>query len=108
MNIKRSWRNLFQKEKKRGAKVSNVVTVVIPFYNPGRYFDTAIKSVFEQVYEDWKLLLVDDGSTEAYEEGIQKYLADPRVELLKLDNNVGQSKALNKALEKVTSSYIIR
>ncbi len=42
------------------------VTVVIPFYNPDRYIVDAIESVLNQTFKDWKLLLVNDGSTESY------------------------------------------
>ncbi len=41
-----------------------LVSVIVPFLNPGKYFEAAIKSVFAQTYENWELLLIDDGSTD--------------------------------------------
>jgi glycosyltransferase involved in cell wall biosynthesis len=41
-----------------------LVSVVIPFYNPGSFLNEAIQSVFDQTYEHWELLLIDDGSTD--------------------------------------------
>ena len=40
------------------------VTIVIPFYNPGKYLVKAVASIFQQGYRDWRLILVDDGSTD--------------------------------------------
>lgn len=40
------------------------VTVVVPVYNGERFLDETIRSVLAQTYEDWELLVVDDGSTD--------------------------------------------
>ncbi len=38
-----------------------MVSVTIPFLNPGKYFEATIRSVFAQTYKNWELLLLDDG-----------------------------------------------
>ena len=38
------------------------VTVIMPAYNMERFIETAIRSVMEQTFRDWKLLVIDDGS----------------------------------------------
>ena len=40
------------------------VDVIIPAYNAAKYLPTAIESVVAQTFEDWRILLVDDGSTD--------------------------------------------
>ncbi|CAN5332023.1 hypothetical protein BH23BAC3_BH23BAC3_32670 [soil metagenome] len=40
-----------------------LVSVIIPFFNEEKFLDETIKSVLNQKYEHWELLLVDDGST---------------------------------------------
>ena len=41
------------------------VTVAIPFYNNEDTLEFAIKSVINQTYTDWLLLLINDGSTDS-------------------------------------------
>lgn len=84
------------------------VTVLIPFYNPGRYLCEAVESVFNQTYEKWKLILIDDGSTEDYLPKIRKYLKDERVKLLRNSGNLGQSKSLNAGLQIVETPFVIQ
>ncbi len=41
-----------------------LISVVIPVYNRDKYLDESVASVFAQTYENWELILVDDGSTD--------------------------------------------
>ena len=41
------------------------VSVIIPFYNSEKFIGETVESVFAQTYQNWELLLVDDGSTDA-------------------------------------------
>lgn len=84
------------------------VTVVIPFLNRKDLLPKAIDSVFGQTYTDWKLVLVDDGSTDDYGPSIQNYLEDHRVQLIRNPKNLGQSKSLNKALSIVNTPYMVQ
>src|SRR5512135_1708649 len=45
-------------------EISELVSVIIPFYNCERFLREAIESVLAQSYKLWELLLVDDGSTD--------------------------------------------
>ncbi|MCA0970445.1 glycosyltransferase [Halobacillus litoralis] len=88
--------------------MSGKVTVVIPFYNPGKYIITAIESVFDQTYEEWKMLLVNDASTDNSLSFITPYLGDPRVRLINNSVNIGQSKSLNVGLNHVETEFMIQ
>ena len=51
------------------------VSVIIPCYNLGQYLDEAVESVLSQTYQDFEILIVDDGSTDP---ATQALLADYR------------------------------
>ena len=41
-----------------------LITIAIPFMNPGSFLADAVRSVFAQTVSDWEFILVDDGSTD--------------------------------------------
>ncbi|MCQ6559708.1 glycosyltransferase family 2 protein [Paenibacillus mendelii] len=84
------------------------VTVLIPFYNAGRYLKEAVESVFMQTYTDWELILIDDCSTDLYWPGIKTYMDDKRVKLFRHISNKGQSKSLNTGLQHVRTPFVIQ
>src|ERR1039458_8099996 len=78
------------------------VSIAICFRNPGRDLDVALKSVFAQTFEDWELILLDDGSTDGSLEFV-KSLSDDRVRVFSdglarmLPVRLNQSVALARA-----------
>ncbi|MCK2018299.1 glycosyltransferase family 2 protein [Peribacillus frigoritolerans] len=84
------------------------VTVVIPFYNPGAYILEALDSVYAQTYKDWKIILIDDGSTDDTVAKIKDYLEDPRIKLVRHSQNMGQSKSMNSGLNLVETPFLIQ
>src|SRR5262245_23944987 len=46
------------------AHAQPTVTVIIPTYNRAHYLGMAIQSVFAQTFDDFELIVVDDGSTD--------------------------------------------
>jgi len=83
-------------------------TVVIPSYNRADYIEYAIRSVLYQNLRQWKLLIVDDASTDDTIERVRPYLADPRIRLLALPVNRGISHALNAALRHVDTEAFVQ
>lgn len=61
-------------------------TICITAYNYGQYISEAIKSVIEQTYEDWELLIIDDGSSDNTQEVVDSYLKHPKIKYLKQRN----------------------
>ncbi|RAP76792.1 glycosyltransferase family 2 protein [Paenibacillus montanisoli] len=84
------------------------VTVLIPTYNAGSFLKEAIETVFKQTYEHWKLIVVDDASTDESIAIAKPYLADPRVTYMCNERNIGQSKTMNVGLAAVTTPYVIQ
>lgn len=84
-----------------------MITVILPFYNAESVIHTSINSILRQTYKDFKLLLINDGSTDSSQSIINR-LNDDRICCIKLRKNVGLVEALNLGLNESKSKYIIR
>ena len=83
------------------------ITVIVPIYNSENYISKCIESILSQSYENWELIIVDDGSTDNSYEICNKYaIKDSRIFLYK-QNNKGVSSARNVGLSKTTGDYIM-
>jgi glycosyltransferase involved in cell wall biosynthesis len=64
--------------------VTPLVSVVIPAYNSVAFIDATMKSILEQTFTDFELLVSDHGSDDGTWEALQRYTFDPRVRLSQL------------------------
>lgn len=85
---------------------STKVTVLMPAYNAEKYIADAIKSVLQQSYSDFRLLIVDDGSSDQTQKIIHSF-SDKRIQLI-YQSHQGIAVALNKGLAESDSMYIAR
>ncbi len=76
-------------------------------HNGGDYLRTAIDSILAQTYRDFRFLIVDDASTDNSREIAASY-NDDRIQLVSLEENVGQTAALNIGLKHVTTPWVAR
>lgn len=83
------------------------VTVVITLYNKERYIKEAIQSVLDQTYSDWELLILDDFSTDESLKRARSF-TDPRIRIIALNKNIGQTHVLNYALTLIRTPYFIQ
>lgn len=85
------------------------VTIAIPFYNGEKYLGKAIKSVIDQTYTDWELLLIDDGSNDSSFD-IAKYYEnqDHRIKIYKDGENKNLGYRLNQIPSLVDTEYLCR
>jgi glycosyltransferase involved in cell wall biosynthesis len=79
------------------------ITVVIPNYNHGRYIGETIDHIVRQTFEDWELVVVDDGSTDDSLDVLSRY--QPRVQVIRAGHH-GPAAARNRAIEATDSEYI--
>lgn len=85
------------------------VTVLIPVHNRERFVDEAIRSVLEQDFNDFELLLVDDGSSDRTPDVLETWKQrDPRVAVVTSPTNQGIPGALNLGLAHARGKYVAR
>lgn len=83
------------------------VDIIMPVYNSERTVEDAIKSVLNQTHTNYRLIIVDDGSTDETEVVCKKYLEDSRVNYYKVECG-GMFKAFDVGISISTAEYIAR
>lgn len=73
-----------------------MISVVIPLYNGGKYISRSIRSVLQQTYQDFEIIIVDDGSTD---NGVHivKQFDHPKIKIIQQENG-GVSVARNTGI----------
>lgn len=85
----------------------NLVNIITPTYNCGKYIAETIESVLAQTYQNWEMIIVDDCSTDNTKEIVDKYIQkDNRIQYFCLDKNSGAAVARNTALQKAKGEWI--
>jgi len=82
-----------------------MISIIIPTYNRARFLPRAIKSILNQTYQDWELIIVDDGSTDNTKEVVKKYLKDPRIKYIQTEN-LGAANARNVGVNKAKNNWV--
>ncbi|MDF1611500.1 glycosyltransferase family 2 protein [Stygiobacter electus] len=80
------------------------VTVIMTTYNCGEYISQAIKSVLNQTYKDFELLIIDDGSTDNTEHIVKRF-DDKRINYFKIEH-IGYSSAINIGLNRAKYDWV--
>jgi GT2 family glycosyltransferase len=81
-----------------------VVTVVIPTWNGREYLDVVLPSLREQSYGDFRVVVVDNGSTDGTAEHLRSEY--PEVALIELGRNAGFAAAVNRGIEALGSEHV--
>jgi glycosyltransferase involved in cell wall biosynthesis len=81
------------------------ISVVVPAYNAESYIAESIKSVLQQSFTNWELIIIDDGSTDNTAEIANTFLTDHRITLIKQANK-GVSAARNAGIRAAKGGYI--
>lgn len=89
-------------------KSTDLVSIGIPFYNSDKYLDFAIRSVLNQSYPNWELILVDDGSKDESLLVAKKYAYDSRITILSDGQNKGLPARLNELSKLAKGKYYAR
>lgn len=83
-----------------------IFSIIIPCYNQGFFLDSTLTSVFEQTFEAWECLIIDDGSSDDTASIARKWeIKDSRFKLYQKENG-GLSSARNYGLDSAKGKYI--
>lgn len=82
-----------------------LVSIVLPTFNRAHTLRRAIDSVLAQTYQHFRLVVVDDGSSDHTPE-LLSALTDPRVECITLAANAGVARARNIGIEATNSTFV--
>ena len=91
---------------KENRKVNPLVSVIIPVYNAEKYIAETIKSVLNQTYKNFELILVDDGATDSSGEICDSFSKlDTRISVIHVENG-GTCRARNIGMKNAKGKYI--
>lgn len=82
-----------------------MISVVIPLYNKAHTIVNTLNTVFKQTYQDFEVVIVNDGSTDNGVEVIKKHFSDPRIRIIN-QSNAGVSVARNRGVEEAKGDWI--
>ena len=84
-----------------------LISVIIPFYNDYDFFEKAVNSVYNQTYQNFEIIIVNDGSSQSSVEKIQIFLKKKdKCKLIHHSSNLGVSAARNTGIQNSLGEYI--
>lgn len=87
--------------------MSDLISIITPTYNCGKFIGRTIESVLQQNYRNWEMIIVDDCSTDDTEEIVNKYKKkDNRIKYYKLKVNSGAAVARTEAMKLAKGLYM--
>lgn len=82
-----------------------LVSIVTPVYNAENYILKTIDSIEKQTYDNWELILCENGSTDNTKE-VLKSLNNPKIKVVTEDDNLGAARSRNKGVDLSNGEYI--
>ena len=85
----------------------NLVSIVMPSFNADEYLDISIKSVINQTYKNWELLIVNDSSQDNTSNILKKYAStDSRIKIFNNKKRLGAAKSRDFAFNVAKGRFI--
>jgi glycosyltransferase involved in cell wall biosynthesis len=82
------------------------VSVIIPCFNQGEYVDQAVDSVLKQSFQDFEIVIVNDGSTDPFTISHLQNYSRQKTTVVHTDNQ-GLAAARNNGIRQAKSEYIL-
>ena len=87
-------------------KEKTKIDIILPNYNSSQFIVRTIKSVLNQNYKNWKLIIVDDFSNKETKDILKKFSKKNKIEVYWSNKNLGAGYSRNYAIKKSNSPYI--
>lgn len=84
---------------------NNFISVIMPYYNSEKYISDAIKSILNQTYKNFELILLDDGSKDNSRKIVDSFL-DKRIISMNNIKNIGHPASMNKLINSAKGDFI--
>ncbi len=86
---------------------SPLVSIIMPAYNAERYIREAVDSVTAQTHRNWELIIIDDRSSDNTADiALEYHRLDPRIRLIKNEDNLGAAGSRNRGLDEASGDYV--
>lgn len=82
------------------------ISVIIPCYNQGQFIDETVDSVLEQTYQNFEIIIINDGSTDEFTKEKLSNYSKPRTKVIHTDNQ-GVASARNTGIRASNGQYIL-
>jgi glycosyltransferase involved in cell wall biosynthesis len=86
--------------------MSPLVTVIIPVFNRAKALSSALRSVAEQTFTDWEVVVVDDASSDESAEAALQVAPRDKVRVIRHAKNLGSSAARNTGISAARGRYV--
>lgn len=84
-----------------------MITIVIPAFNVGQYLESCLESILNQTYQNFEIILIDDGSTDNTSRICDTYSQrDTRIKVIH-QSNAGVSAARMRGFQVASGEYLI-
>lgn len=78
----------------------------MPTYNQAGFIKRAILSLQRQTFQEWELIIINDGCTDYTDKMVESFLSDPRIIYLRNDRNRGLGYSVNRGLDRARYDFI--
>ncbi|MGY8988776.1 MAG: glycosyltransferase family 2 protein [Flavobacteriales bacterium] len=87
--------------------MNNLVSIITPSYNSSKFIEECVNSVISQTFQNWEMIIVDDGSNDNSRDIISDLSAkEKRIKSIFLEENVGSAESRNVAIKQSKGRYI--
>jgi len=81
------------------------VSILMTVYNALPYLQEAVESLLSQTYQNFELVIIENGSTDGSKKIIAAY-DDPRIRIIDFDENIGRTPGLSRALQEAQGELV--